>query len=320
MNNVFETKVLKFETKLFNFIDKYDDKLTRLITLCKKAFIVFLKGYELVFFNLISIFKATGLIMRYSTFPLHWIWIKMELRRPEGNITDLPNFQLGAHYIFGKPGAGKSTFTYHAMMDYARFTGKCSYTTEQMELPRKDVYGQEYYYHQLFEPSDFYQEGEQVNGFNSDRFNMVIYEEMLTKYQQRRNKEKSYNDEVLPMIAAMGTQRHQGIDLFYFISQLPRNDIAIMQMLVGYHEIQIKKAFDYKNWLNTGRIRFYIKGWWVESSKVQITSGNDYKLSKPYRWFYKNKYNDDLKYFNRLNMKADFDKLPKYQGREMKSI
>lgn len=309
-----------YEDKILGFINRYEKIVNKIIDVINNSILSFINMYEKLIFGFITLLSYTGKFMRYSTFPIHWIWIKMELKRPDGNITDLPLFEMGAHYIFGRPKAGKSTCVYHAMMDYAYFTGKTSYTTEQMETARKDVYGNDYYYHQLFEPSDFYRDGLQVAGFDSNRFNVVVFEEMLTKYQQRRNKERSYNDEVLPMIASLGTQRHQGIDLFYFISQLPKNDIAIMQMLVGFHEPKIRKAFDYKYWLDTGKIKFYIKGWWITSYKIDITNSSDYKLRKTIRWFYKNKYKDDFQYFNKLNMKADFDKLPKFQGKEMKSI
>ncbi len=121
----------------------------------------------------------------------------------------MPWFKTGAHYIYGKPGSGKSTFTYHAMMDYAYHTGKCSYTTAMMELPRKDMSGREYYYHQLFNTSDVFADGEQFAGFDSEHFNMVVYEEMLTQYQQRNNSKKAQKDEFLPLVGAMGTQRHK---------------------------------------------------------------------------------------------------------------
>lgn len=314
-----ENKIIRYENKLFNIIDKYEKGINNTNLFLRNQIFKLIFIHEKLFFAFIELLKLTGLVMRYSTFPLHWIWINLELKKKEGDITDLPIFQMGAHYFWGKPKAGKSTVVYHAMMDYAYYSGKCSYTTEYMELPRQNVYGHDYYYHQVFDPSDFYVEGKQVAGFNTNLFNIIVYEEMLAKYQQRLNKTKVYNDEVLPMITSIGTQRHQGIDLFYFISQLPRNDIALMQLLVGYHEPRIRKAFDYKYWLNTGKFRFYIKGWWIKSSKLELTSGYDYKVVQTRKWWYKNKYREDFDYFNRLNMKMEFDKLPKFKGREMKA-
>jgi len=308
-----------YEKKVLDFICKYEMIFNKIINTVDHVVINFIEYFEKLIFFIIYLFELTGLIMRYSTFPLHWIWIKLELNKREDKLTDLPLFKLGAHYIYGKPSAGKSTLIYHATLDYAYYTGKTAYTTEMMETVRTDVFGKNYYYHQLFSPSDFFKDGVQVAGFESDRFNMIVYEEMLTKYQQRNNAKKSYNDEVLPMIASMGTQRHQGIDLFYFISQLPRNDIAIMQMLIGYHEPQIKKAFDYKHWLNTGKFRFYIKGWTIKSSEISLLDGYNYKLVNTKRWWYPNKYPEQFKYFNRLNMKDQYDKLEKYKGVEMQA-
>lgn len=313
------SKIEAYENKVFHLISKYEKIIDHIINFFDKAFVwsVDLLKYIIIVFG--KVFTYTGLVMRYSTFPIHWIWIKLEIIRSKKDteLEKLPIFEVGGHYIYGKPGSGKSTMTYHAMMDYAYHTGKCSYTTEYMELPRKDIAGREFFYHQVFSPSDFFKDGEQSVGFDNDRYNMIVYEEMLTKYQQRRNKEKGYNDEVLPMIAAMGTQRHQGIDMFYFISQLPRNDISLMQMLQWYHEPKIKKGFDYKLWLDTGKIRFTIKGWHITSHNVTPTGGYDYKLSNTRKWFYPCTHQEDMSYFNRLNMQAKYAKLPKMKGAPM---
>jgi len=306
-----------YEKKVLSFVSSYERILDKVIN----AWFFIIMHFISLFRNITVIFGKTlsisGKFMRYSTYPIHWIWIKNELKlKDNAQIEDLPLFQVGGHYIYGKPGSGKSTVVYHAMMDYAYYTGKCSYTTEMMEMPRINLSGREYFYHQLFQPSDFFQDGEQISSFD-DHYNVIVYEEMLTKYQQRNNKEKGYNSEVLPMIAAMGTQRHQGIDMFYFISQLPRNDIALMQMLSWYHEPKIKKAFDYKLWLDTGKIRFYIKGWHIKSYSVTPKSGYDYDLKLQQTWFYDCVHHDDMTYFNRLNMKSKYAKLPKMKGAPM---
>lgn len=315
--NFKEEKLYSYEDRIFKFVEKYELIFKKIINFIDKLVITTVSFYEKAIFAFIYIISFTGKVMRYSTFPLHWIWIKLELRKQDKGLLNYPLFEIGAHYIYGPPKSGKSTVMYHAMMDYAYYTGKTSYTTEYMEKPRTDLYGNQYYYHQVFTASDFYKDGEQIASFDTRNFNVVVYEEMLTKYQQRNNKEKTYNNEVLPMIAAMGTQRHQGIDMFFFISQLPRNDIAIMQMLVKYHEPKIKKVFDYRNWLSTGGFRFKIKGWYMTTHDIQITSGSDYKLVNKYRWFYHNKYPKDFEYFNKLNMKDIFAKLPKHIGKEM---
>lgn len=309
----------KYEDKLFELIDKYATVLYKVIDAYKNILYKLIDLLKKFIFSIIKLIEIAAKIMRYATFPLHWINIKIGLRKRKEDITNLPIFTLGAHYFYGEPGSGKSTVVYHAMMDYAYFTGKCSYTTEYFETPRIDLLGRPYYYHQVFSPSDFFAGGEQIAAFDSSRFNIVVYEEMLMKYQQRRNKEASYNNEVLPMIAALGTQRHQYIDLFYFISQLPRNDIALMQMLVKYHVPKIRKTFDYKHWLDTGKFRLKIKGWHMTTYDIVPTSGHDYKLTNKRRWWYRNKYPKDFEYFNRLNMAVEFAKLPTFKGDEMKS-
>lgn len=313
-------QINNYENKIINFINKYESIVKKITNVISIAAVSFLSIFEKLVIGILDLINMLMKPIRYSTYPLHWIWIKVELKlmRSKEKLTDKPTFKLGAHYFYGKPEAGKSTCVYHHMMDYANYTGKSSYTTAMMETPRKNVYGQLYYYHQLFAPDEFFQDGQQIVAFDTDRHNMIVYEELLGSYHQRNNAKKSYNDEVLPMIASMGAQRHQGIDLFYFISQLPRNDIAIMQMLRGYHEPQIKKQFDYKNWLDTGKFRFRIKGWKITSHEVVPNGGNDYKLVNKHVWFLKNIYDEDFKYFNKLNMKSKYDSLAKHRGVEMK--
>ena len=307
----------QYEIKVFSFIVVYKKIVDAFINFFDLVIIHLIKGFEMVIFALISVMKATGKLMRYTTIPIHWIWIWNQLRVQRiDNIEDMPIFTLGPHYIYGKPGWGKSTCVYHAMMHYAYYTGKCSYTTAMMELPRKNIDGSEYYYHQLFEPSDFFKEGEQYASFD-ENFNIVVFEEMLTQFQQRNHANKSYKDELLPLVASMGTQRHQGIDLFFYISQLPRNDIAIMQMLAGYHTIRIKKVLDYKYWLDTGKLHFKVDGWKIKSEYVEPKGGGDYKLIPNKTWYYKNTYPEEMKFFNRLNMKNKYDAKPKAKGRVM---
>jgi hypothetical protein len=315
-----ESQLDVYEHKVFEIINAYQRLINKTLSIVDIAILNTIKLSEKMIFKCVDVVKLTGKLMRYTTFPIHWLWIWWDLNHIEHEgIEDLPTFKVGAHYIYGKPGSGKSTFTYHAMMDYAYHTGKCSYTTASMETPRTDLNGMPYFYHQIFSPSDFFQDGEQVTGFEDERFNFIVYEEMLTQYQQRNNAKKVYNDEVLPMVAAMGTQRHQGIDLFYFISQLPKNDIAIMQMIKGYHEPKIKKGLDYKLWLDTGKIRFKILGWKIKSYIVEPKGGSDYELKPEKTWFYKNKYPEDMKYFNRFNMKQKYAKLEKMKGAKMQA-
>ena len=312
-------KVENYENKLIDFVTKYEQIVHKIIRFIEGFFVKFFEILEKTMFNFLELIKLLSKIIRYLTYPLHWIWILIELAsmKKETKLTDLPQFQLGAHYIYGKPASGKSTFMYHSMMDYAYYTGKTSYTTVMMETARTNCYGREYYLHQLFGPSEFFVEGEQILAFDTKRHNIIVYEEILGIYHQRNNAKKDYNDEVLPMIAAMGDQRHQGIDLFFFISQLPRNDIAIMQMLKGFHEPKIKKQFDYRYWLQTGKFRFRIKGWKVTSHEVVPSGGSDYKLVNKRVWFYKNIYDEDFKYFNTLNMKSKYDKMKVHKGVEM---
>lgn len=308
-------KIIEYEQYVFDFIDKYAKRVRKIQKSITVSFFAVINLLEII--TNFAVDQADNLyaLGRQMTRPLHYIWIWGWLYKIKSKDTTPPIFETGAHFIYGLPAAGKSTMTYHAMMDYAYQTGKTAYTTEQMEIPRTDLDGEEYYYHQVFDPSDFFSDGIQTHSFDDDK-NFIVYEEMLTKYNARNNNQKVYNSEVIPMIGSMGTQRHQGIDLFFFISQQPKADTQIMNMLAGYHEPRIRKVFDYDNWLKTGKFGFRIKGWWITSSKIVRTGADGYRIQRVKRWFYENKFDEHFKYFNRLNMKAKYDALPKVDRKE----
>ena len=138
-------KIKNYEERLIKKIKNYEVFLNKIISFydnCLLKIIDFLKSASYKLLDLISKF---GKFMRYSTYPLHWIWIKIHLAmfNQEDKLEDLPIFKLGAHYIYGLPKCGKSTIIYQAMMEYAFHTGKNSYTTANMEIPRKNIYGEE---------------------------------------------------------------------------------------------------------------------------------------------------------------------------------
>lgn len=307
---------VRFEIILFKLIDIYKlNFFDNLIAAVDWFFIAIINIIEKIFFMLVDFIDIFSKSLRYLTFPFHWVVIKIELKLRYKEQEKIPIFEIGVHYIYGKPRAGKSTAVYHAMMEYAYKTGKTSYTTHYMETPRKNVYGQDYYLHRLFDPSSVF-DGEQKLAFDTDKHNVIVFEEMLGRYHQRNNSKKSHNDEILPLVASMGGQAHQGLDLFFLISQLPRNDISLMQMLRGHHEPKIVKQFDYKSWLDTGKFKFKIKGWKFVSHEI-LALPNDYKLINKKKWFYPCKYHDDMKYFNKLNLKGTYDSMKKYKGEEM---
>lgn len=315
-------RLVTYEEKFFNFLDKYQNFFNKLINFFDSTFLKTAKLLKSTIVITGNILDSFGKIMRVTTTPFHWLWIKYDvwkMRRHITDITEMPIFELGAHYFYGKPASGKSTSVYHAMMDYAYYSGRTSYSTHPMEKARKNVYGQEYFYHQVFDPHDYFNEGEQKFAFETKYHNMIVFEEMLGDMHQRNNKQRSHNDLVIPMVASMGGQRHQGegIDLFYFISQLPGNDISIMQMLRGYHEPKIVKRFDYKNWIETGKYRWTIKGWWITSHDVQVVDRSSYKLINKRKWFYDFKYEEDFKYFNQFNLKQKYAEMKKLPGKEM---
>lgn len=304
-------KIDKHIENILTFINKYETFVKKVIFLIRKCIFKVINFLRYIMNIYIGFFAKFARFARYTTKPVHWLLILFDIWKMKPKEEDIPLLQLGAHYIYGKPGSGKSTMTYHAMTHNGYLSGKAALTTAQMEIPRLSLSGAEYYLHQRFSPSDLFQEGQQTVSIDSNKFNMIVYEEMLTYNNQRNNKNSSYNNEFLPLIGAIGTQRHQGIDIFYFISQLPRNDIQLMQILSYYHIPKVKKGFDYEHWLETGKYRFTIKGWHVESYEITPKGSSDYELTNKKKWFYKNEFFEDMKFFNRLNMKKEFSNKPK---------
>lgn len=310
--------------KSLNRLFTYNEKINSLLNKYLKCYLKFQRMYKISFSTIIliprSIFNiatkissALYIVARYSTWPMHWIWIwfwSYKKSKQNNGFMDYPFNKTGVHFWYGKPGSGKSTVVYHKNMEHAYITGKASYTNVLMEEPREELSGRQYYYNQVFNPSDIFKNGEQIARFDTSKFNKIVFEEVLERMNQRNNKKSDYNDEFIPMISAQATQRHQGIELFDYISQIPTLDIQLMLMLSGYHIPKIKFKFDYSGWLKSGKFRWIIKGWKIKSYEVIPTGGNNYELKHIKTYFYPCTLFDDMKYFKRLNMKDKYNSLP----------
>jgi len=151
-----------YEVKLFNLIDVYEDKLYSAMAIYSTFFHALVKLFEHFFILLADTGQAIYFVGRYATFPLHWVWIFLWdwLNKSEEEFMNLPFNQVGTHFWYGPPGSGKSTVIYHKNLERGHHTGKAAYTTVQMEEPRTDLDGSEYFLNQVFDPSDMFQNGE----------------------------------------------------------------------------------------------------------------------------------------------------------------
>jgi len=84
-------RLINYEDKLFSFIHKYKIVIDFIIEIFDIIFIKLGLVFEYVFFNLAKLFTHTQRPMRYTTFPIHWIWLRKELKfQNEDKLTDLP--------------------------------------------------------------------------------------------------------------------------------------------------------------------------------------------------------------------------------------
>ena len=88
-------KVQCYENKILKFIYKYEVVFQKYISFHDRFFIAVIEGFEKLVFGLLDLIAFFSKIARYSTYPLHWIWIKIFLKQlQKEKLTDLPIFKL----------------------------------------------------------------------------------------------------------------------------------------------------------------------------------------------------------------------------------
>jgi len=313
-NERFSHAVDKFADDILKFADFYQDVLEKITRPINK----FLDWYgNKVWKSLIGMSKT---IMHYYrlarilTIPLHWIWIWIWVYFFTNKEEKEPMNAIGTHYIQALAGGGKSTIIWQKIHDYAKMTGKCAYLTTEMEKLKFDMDGTPYVHHIHFRPKDFYgvtkegeQFGQQLKRFNSELACCLAFDEIHVLNNNRLNGSRAYNQIFIPMINSFVLQRHFGINWVLVASQQPKNDTQIMNILVGYHQVKIKKGFIYSKWLQDGKFERKIKGWSVNSFAVKVQ--NDYlKLVSKRKWFKRATVSFDD--FESLNMAKTLGHLP----------
>ncbi len=307
------------------FIDKYIEKTNAFQVKYKNVLFKYLEKAEKVKLFIVKLFKAFtdfcvdiskalyNPLVRYMTFPFHRLWILgwIEFIYKQGDKT-MP-FPKGMKYIQSEQGGGKSSFMYHFTKWHYDISGKGSYINVAMEKP-KFTYDQKMYVENyLFYLDDFFENGEMIYRFETEKNSCVIVDEFQQENSYRRNKTSAYLERMEGMEKFMTGLRHQNMDHVWIASQLNKNDITVMQLLVAYYSVKIKKGFDYKYWLDTGRFRITIKGWEMQQKFIDTQSGV-VKLSNGPKFYVPRKFSLDD--FESLNKKGQYDKLPVYKPRK----
>lgn len=301
----------KYIEKVNNFTKKYTKTLYKFLE-CILKIKLFLVKLINMFINLcVEISKALyNPLVRYITFPFHKLWILgwIELIY-KGKDKTMP-FPKGMKYIQSKQGGGKSSFMYHFTKWHWDLTGKGSYINVSMEKP-KFTYDQKLYVENyLFILDDFFENGEMVYRFETEKNSCVIIDEFQQENSYRRNKTSLYLERMEGMEKFMTGLRHQHMDHVWVASQLNKNDITVMQLLVAYYTVKVKKGFDYKKWLEDGKFRITIQGWKMQEKHIDTQSGI-VKLIDGKKFYIPRKF--DLDDFETLNKKGQYAKLPVYK-------
>lgn len=313
-NEEFFEMLDRWSLKLEDFADKYHKELNKKIDLYSDYLSKFadwvLDRLTTVSDVLMDYYKAA----RYSTFPLHWIWIALYFYINTYSVSREPLDEHGSHYISGLPGDGKSTLMWQKIHDYAKMTGKCAYITTEMEKVKYDELGQAYLNHIPFKLEEFFGKrnpddpfGSQLKRFNSDLACCLAVDELHFYNNNRNNRSGAYNAIFIPFINNIVLMRHLKIHWILLSSQMPKNDTQIMSILKSYNEVKIKKGFVYSKWLEDGKFTRRVKGWRVRTYSVS-TSTDYLKLEKRKRWF--KRCTVDFSDFESLNMAKALNSAP----------
>lgn len=259
-------------------------------------------------------------VARWTTIPFSWLWLKFLKSRTK---KILPVFEEGTHLVFALQGGGKSSGAYEFIEELRLRTGLGSYVNVLMEKPRYDPVGKYYYrFHKVFKEEDFW--GLKHTGEYSDkgdpiytstqrmqfdpRFRNVVIDELLSTFNHRNNKSGQYNEVFIGMMKGIAHQRHQGIDRFYFCSQIDTTDIQLMSIFKYTHAIKVHLDVTYPEWLKSGKLSRHIQGWWINSSHRE-TNKRGKEIIRSKRYYLKRTFIE--KYFETKNMSHEYKKLQK---------
>ena len=171
-----------------------------------------------------------------NIFGFVWCWIK-SLFGKKGSIYRA----LGAHFISGYPGSGKTLLCnqliqsidkekYFCLSNLKEFNGVASFNLKDMFKKGKQV--------KKFPTTD--EKGRKIYA--------VIFDEINLEFNRRMNRTREYNELFIGLIEFLVSHRHQGIPRIYFIGQkLDLQDKQLQSLFKFQHEI-IDTKRRYKYW------------------------------------------------------------------------
>ncbi len=257
-------------------------------TLSKFVFIV-IEAYK-------EFTKRIYTFFRWSTIPINFIIVRVSWLWYIFRFEDFdPLRKKGVHYIRALPRGGKSLLAYQLANTIMDETGYSSYMTSQIEKPRLTKNGTHYYVnHQVIDLKSYYGKGTKLKRFNTDKFKSMFIDEFHVLNNARLNSTKENKEFFIPFINDLVLLAHLGFDNnIYLLSQVPSNDVQIMSILAGYHEIFLKKGISYWLFIKFGTLK-------VIPLKIKV---------KHYTVEWDHNGNSKRKLFRTTNRKVDIDRL-----------
>lgn len=219
-------------------------------------------------------------VQRKTTVPLNWPYFRYLIGKGKGKHIPLI-LHHGIHYIYGLPGAGKTSLAYELIEQLYQLFGYGSYINAPFELPKydelKDI---NYLHHILFEVNDHFGKVEYFDKKTNEkkfkitqkkpfdkRFSNLVFDELLSWLNHRQNNTGEYMEVFIALITFLAQRRHRHVKRAYFLNQLDTTDVQLMSAFTYTHEVQVVLHVPYKEWIKTGKLTKHIKGWYVKTFK-----------------------------------------------------
>lgn len=307
--------------KIDSFFEKFEKFFDATMHLVESLLDAFFHAYEIcidlirksivkILDNYILFTKSIYSLFRWSTIPFNFLIVRTWLWYIYGYEESNPLDKKGIHYVRALPRKGKSLLAFNKANRDMESTGFSSYFTSPIEKPKITKDGKFYYLnHKVIDLKSYYKDGVKRKRFNTQFFKRLWVDEFHVLNNPRRNNEKENKDFIIPLVNDFVRLTHLGFECIYLLSQVPSNDIQIMSILAGYHDVEVKKGVDYLRWLLTGKFEvlpLYIK---VKSHEIVWDSNGSWKKVLKRTW--KERINqDNLPYFETLAERHVDDHLP----------
>lgn len=254
-------------------------------------------------------------LVRYLTFPSHFIWIiaylLLRLHKEDTLLYDKP----GVHIIVGPPGCGKSSLMYMLAERLREKTGKPALINSDLEKPRlSEEGGYKFKYHMVYNFTQFWRDRKMVEMPNHHIASSLHIDEGHRILNYRENGSTEYNDKFKPfMDYAVLVRKYIG--KIYFSTQMGKVDIQLMHLAQSLTQPRVDIGFDYPDWIKeTGAFRFRIKGFYIDQYSIDAMGE---KSAKPIKSFYIRNEWADFDYFETMAMNDVYDHVRLYKPDNM---